>query len=74
MNKQALSKFARDMRMTLSRHSPEILIGIGITGMIATTVLAVKATPKALYLIEEKKQELDVESLTPVETVKTNWK
>ena len=74
MNKQTLSKFARDMRMTLSKHSPEILIGIGITGMIATTVLAVKATPKALSLIEEKKEELDVESLTPVETVKATWK
>lgn len=74
MNKQTLSNFARNMRTSLSKHSPEILIGIGITGMIASTVLAVKATPKALYLIDEKKHELDVDSLTPVETVKTTWK
>lgn len=74
MNTQALSKFARNVRMSLSKHSPEILIGIGITGMITTTVLAVKATPKALQLIEEKKQELEVDNLTPVETVKTTWK
>lgn len=74
MNTQAISNFARDVRLTLSKHSPEILIGIGITGMIATTVLAVKATPKALYLIEEKKAELEVDKLTPVETVKTTWK
>lgn len=74
MNKQSLSQFARDMRMSLSKHSPEILIGFGIAGMIATTVLAVKATPKALYLIDKKKQELDVDSLTAVETVKTTWK
>ena len=74
MNNQALAKIARDMRRTLSKHSPEILIGIGITGMITTTVLAVKATPKALQLIEERKRELDVEKLTPVETVKTTWK
>ena len=74
MNNQTLSKFVRDVRTTLSRHSPEILMGIGITGMITTTVLAVKATPKAVRLMEEKKQELEVESLTPVETVKTAWK
>ena len=74
MNKQTLSKFARDVRMSLARHSPEILIGIGITGMLTTTVLAVKATPKALRLMEEKKEELEVETLTPVETVKTTWK
>ena len=32
------------------KHSPEILTGIGIAGMITTTVLAVKATPNP-YLI-----------------------
>lgn len=74
MNKNALTTFTRNMRTTLSKHSPEILIGIGITGMITTTVLAVKATPKALKLIEAKKQELEVEKLTPVDTVKTTWK
>ena len=74
MNKQALTKFARDVRMSLSKHSPEILVGFGIAGMITTTVLAVKATPKALCLMEEKKKELDVDKLTPVETVKTTWK
>jgi hypothetical protein len=42
--------------------------------MVTTTVLAVKATPKALMLIEDKKKELEVDKLTPVETVKTTWK
>ena len=74
MNKQTLSNFARDVKLSLSKHSPEILIGLGITGMITTTVLAVKATPKALQLIDYRKEELDVEKLTPIETVKTTWK
>lgn len=74
MNKQTITKFARDVRLSLSRHSPEILMGIGITGMITTTVLAVKATPKALHLIEEKKNELEVDALAPIEVVKTTWK
>ena len=74
MNKQTFSKVARDVRMSLSKRSPEILMGIGIAGMITTTVLAVKATPKAILLIEDKKDELEVDSLTPVETVKATWK
>lgn len=74
MNKLSLTKLARDMRKTLSRRSPEILMGMGIAGMITTTVLAVKATPKAVLLLEEKKNDLEVEKLTPIETVKTAWK
>lgn len=41
----------------MSKHSPEILTGIGVAGMITTTVMAVRATPKALELIEEEKCE-----------------
>lgn len=74
MNKQTLTKLARDMRITVSKHSPEILTALGIAGMFTTTILAVKATPKALLLIEMKKNDLEVEKLTPVETVKTTWK
>ena len=74
MNNHALAGIARNVRMSLSKHSPEILIGLGITGMVTTTVLAVKATPKALQLMEARKQELEVEKLTPIETVKTTWK
>ena len=74
MNKTNITKFFKNVGMSVSKHSPEILTGIGIAGMVATTVLAVKATPKALKLIEEKKREEHVEKLTPVETVKTTWK
>jgi hypothetical protein len=49
-------------------------MGMGIAGMITTTVLAVKATPKALMLIDDRKAELETDKLTPIETVKTAWK
>ena len=39
----------------IGKHSPEILTGLGITGMLTSTVLAVTSTPKALRLIENKK-------------------
>lgn len=73
MNKLNWSKMANDIRSGLQKHSPEILTGIGIAGLITTTVLAVRATPKALLLIEEKKIEEDVDKLKPVEVVRTTW-
>lgn len=74
MNKDALSKFFKSAQATLSKRAPEILTGIGIAGMIGTTVMAVKATPKALKLIEERKEEEGLEKLPPIEVVKTTWK
>lgn len=43
----------------LSAHSPELLIGFGLAGMVVSTVLAVKATPKAMKLREETMLERD---------------
>lgn len=37
----------------LKRSSPTILTCVGVAGVIATSVMAVKATPKALRIIEE---------------------
>ena len=38
-------------------HSPEILVGLGIAGMATSTILAVKATPKAVEKINDKIDE-----------------
>ena len=73
MNKPDVSKIIKNVRFTISKHSPEILIGIGIAGMVTTTILAVRDTPKALCLIEEAKDEKG-EELTAVEKVKACWK
>lgn len=67
-------KIFRSAKLFMSKHSPEILTAIGISGMIGTTVLAVKGTPKALKLIEQKKQEEQKDKLTLIEVVKTTWK
>ncbi len=74
MNKQGASNFFKHAKEAVSKHSPEILTGIGIAGMVTTTVLAVKATPKALVLIEEKKKEERTDKLTPIDTIKVTWK
>lgn len=67
-------KFFRNLGLILKKHSPEILTGMGIAGMVGSTVLAVKATPKALQLIEEVKEAAQVDKLTPKETFKATWK
>ena len=74
MNKSGLKRTIKSVERVLTKYSPGILTGIGIAGMIGATFMAVKATPKALYLIESKKEEAEVEELTPVETIKTCWK
>ena len=56
--KPKVSKLCKDAKDMVLKRSPEILTGIGIAGMITTTVLAVKATPKAINLIEEKKRDI----------------
>lgn len=53
----------------LKRNSATILTCVGAAGVIATTVTAVKATPKALTLLENAKKEKG-EGLTRFETVK----
>ncbi len=71
-------------------NSSTILTGIGVVGVVTTSVMAVKATPKACYLIDiaatekiENDPDLDIcengvraniEILGPKETIKVAWK
>lgn len=74
MSKFNLTATAKSIKGVLERHAPEILTGIGVAGMVTTTILAVKATPKACLLINDRKDELAVEKLSATELVKTTWK
>ena len=56
-------------QLFVKRNSATILTCVGAAGVIATTVTAVKATPKALMLLEQAKEEKGDE-LTKLETVK----
>ncbi|MEE1520103.1 MAG: DUF6353 family protein [Dialister invisus] len=71
--KKELAKSFLSLKTAIKKHSPEILTGIGIAGMITTTVMAVRATPKALILIEERKEEIGAEKLEAMDMVKTAW-
>ena len=79
MNKEGITKIIKTIQTGVVKHSPEILTGLGIAGMISTTILAVKATPKAMRLIDEAKEMKkatpnDIPKLTNAEIVKVAWK
>ena len=61
---------------TFTRNSPTILTGLGAAGVIVTTVLAVKATPKAIQLINEKKEAVylaESREITTAEKAQAAW-
>lgn len=76
MKKFELSKAVKNAKTSMSKHSPEILTGIGIAGMIGTTIVAVRATPKALKLLEAEKElkNENGEELSKADIVRTTWK
>lgn len=71
--KQKINRIPENQKIKLNRYSPTILTCLSTVGVVATAVLAVRATPKALRLIKAKKNELETEKLTPVEVMQTTW-
>lgn len=63
----------KQFQKSLSKHKPDLLIGVAIVSTIGAPILAIKATPKALQAIEAKKEEQQADKLTPMDTVKTCW-
>lgn len=80
MGKANLSNVVKSAKIGVKKHAPEILIGLSIAGMITTTVMAVRATPKALMLIEEEKRRQKeekceaIDKLPAKDVVKVTWK
>lgn len=68
-----LSRIVQQTKISVKKNSPVILTAVGITGMVTSTVLAVKATPLALDLISEAEFEKG-EELTKKEVIKATWK
>ena len=64
-----MNNLLRNTEVFLKRNAPTILTSIGGVGVIATSIMAVKATPKAIRLIEEAKEEKG-ENLTKAEVIR----
>lgn len=67
-----MNKLVHRASLYAHRNAPTILTCVGGIGVVATSVMAVKATPKALQLLEEAKAEKGVD-LTKLEVVAVAW-
>lgn len=56
---KSVTKTANKAAFQLKKYSPEILAGVGTVGVVASTVLACKATTKASVVLESTKIMLD---------------
>lgn len=58
----------------IAQHEPEILMTMGISGMIFSIIWGIKATGKVVKKVDNKKLELKKEKLTIEEIFKISWK
>lgn len=63
----------------LSKNSPTILTSLSVAGLVTTTILAVRATPKALQIIDEEchsnsSKDYSAEPMSRRDIVKLTWK
>lgn len=65
-----MSNLLNKAYLFLKRNSGSILTVIGAAGVVVTSVIAVKSTPKAIHILEEAKKEKG-EDLTAIETIRT---
>ena len=57
--KEKLMKTYKKVELIAIKHSPEILAGVGVVGVVGSLVLACKATTKLSDVLEESKEQLD---------------
>jgi hypothetical protein len=80
-----LQKLTTKFGGILAKNSPTILTGIGVAGLVATAVMAVKATPKAIEILERESDdrvayaydngiEITNADISPMDMIKLTWK
>ena len=83
MNTLAIKESAKLVGRTLQKNSPTILTGLAVAGVVTTVVMAVKATPKALEILDQERVMREdyserwlvpVEKITKKDVVKLTWK
>ena len=57
--KETLMQTYHKVEFQVMKHSPEILAGVGVVGVVASTVLACKATTKLSGILDDAKDQLD---------------
>lgn len=57
--KEKMIRMYNNSKNVVEKHSPEILAGVGVVGVVASTVMACKATMKLNDILEESKETRD---------------
>ena len=57
--KEKLMKTYKKVELKAIKHSPEILAGVGVVGVVGSLVMACKATTKLSDILDESKEQLD---------------
>lgn len=55
MDTSMLTSTARQIGRTITKNSPTILTALGISGFVSTVVMAIKATPKAIDILDHER-------------------
>lgn len=58
----------------LVKHEPEILTGMGVSGMIFSVIWGIKATFKVAKVIRDYKDARNIDKITPKEAFKLSWR
>lgn len=70
-----ISAIAKAARIGIIKHGPDILTAAGVIGLIASGIMAVVNTPRAVDIIRQHDEELDLdEDLTAKEIIADTWK
>ena len=69
-----LNQCATQVAKWVTKHGPELLIGVGIAGFVSAVVTTARVTPVAQQKIEEKRAESETGELTPMEILQATWK
>jgi hypothetical protein len=62
MKNELIAKASRSLHKVgfkFKKHSPEILVVVGVVGVVASTVMACKATTKVSEIVDESKQTIE---------------
>lgn len=65
METKGFTQMAKNLGGVISKNSPTILTGVAVAGLVTTTILGIRATPKALAIIDDhvwRKYEEEVDN------------
>lgn len=72
MGPNSISALSKNLGGVISKNSPTILTSLAVGGLISTAILAGKATPKAILLLEEERERIG--SLSRRDIIRVSWK